>query len=172
VAGVAVVALVAVLTAVLFVWPPVNRPRPAGAILVMSGAGPRDQEGLALAREGYAPLLLVSNGLASNGLPARDRDLCGTVYYGAKVVCFIPRPYTTQGEAQFLARTAAQDHIHTVIVVTGRAQAVRARLRVDRCFHGRVLIDPVAPTGWLSGAYLVAYEWGALFKALVLQRGC
>jgi hypothetical protein len=161
-----------VLTAVLFVWPDTNQPRQADAILVMAGDGPRDQRGLALVREGYAPLLLISQGFDSKGIPRDDERLCGHDYDGARVVCFIPHPFTTQGEARYLARVAPADHIHTVIVVAGRAQTVRARLRVDRCFHGRALIDAVSPTGWFSGVHLVFYEWGALLKALVFQRGC
>jgi hypothetical protein len=170
--AVAIVVVVAVVTARLFVWPPTNALRKADAILVMSGSGPRDQRGLALAREGYAPLLLVSNGFDSDGISRSDNRFCGGLYHGVHVVCFTPRPYTTQGEARFLAKTAAQDHLHSVIVVAGRAQTVRARLRVTRCFNGRVVVDPVSPPGFVRGVYLVVYEWGALFKALVLQRSC
>jgi hypothetical protein len=169
---VGVIVLVAAVTARLFIWPPVNQAAKAGAILVMSGDGPRDEKGLELARQGYAPLLLVSNGFVSQDAPTSDQRLCGTVYYGVKVVCFIPRPYSTQGEARELAREAAEDHFHSVIVVAGRAQAVRARLRVTRCFKGRVLVVSVAPTSFFSGVRLVLYEWGALIKALVWQRGC
>jgi hypothetical protein len=170
--AVAFVVVVAVLTARLFVWPPTDSLHKADAILVMSGSGPRDQKGLALARAGYAPLLLVSNGFDSDGIPRSDSKLCGSHYYGVRVVCFLPRPYTTQGEARYLARTAVADHLHTVIVVAGRAQTVRARLRVTRCFNGQVVVDPVSPTSFARGVYLVLYEWGALLKALVLQRGC
>jgi hypothetical protein len=161
-----VLVVLAAVTARLFVWPPTNRLQKAGAILVMAGAGPRDQRGLALAREGYAPLLLVSNGLA------HSRGTCGSMYYGVRVVCFIPRPYTTQGEARFLARVAHEDDLRSVIVVAGRAQTVRARLRVQRCFHGQVMIDPVSASSLRVGVYLVFYEWGALLKALTVQRGC
>ena len=47
----------------------------------------------------------------------------------------------------------------------------RARLRMERCFAGPVYVTttPIALTSW---PYEVAYEWGAMIKALVLQRGC
>ena len=49
----------------------------------------------------------------------------------------------------------------------------RARLRIGRCFGGRVyaVTAPPAPsqTNW---PYQIAYKWGALMKALLLQRSC
>jgi uncharacterized SAM-binding protein YcdF (DUF218 family) len=161
-----VIVVLAALTARLFVWPPVNSPQKADAILVMAGDGPRVQNALALVREGYAPLLVVSGGIAY------PRGLCGSTYYGARVICFVPQPYTTQGEAEFFGRLAEKDHLDSVIVVSGRAQTVRARLRLTRCFNGKVLMDPAPASSFWSGAYLVFYEWGALLKALTLQRSC
>ena len=57
----ALVALFLVLTAVLFVWPATNAPRRSDAIVVLGGSGPRIQKGLALARAGYAPYLVISD---------------------------------------------------------------------------------------------------------------
>ena len=61
----ALLALFLVLTAVLFVWPATNAPRRSDAIVVLGGSGPRIQKGLALARAGYAPYLVISDPGAS-----------------------------------------------------------------------------------------------------------
>jgi len=47
----------------------------------------------------------------------------------------------------------------------------RARLRVERCFAGPVYVmtAPLSPSAW---PYQIAYEWGALVKALIFQRSC
>ena len=50
-------------------------------------------------------------------------------------------------------------------------QDTRARLRVGRCFAGPVYVV-TTPIGLTSWPYEIAYEWGALVKALVFQRGC
>ncbi len=56
-------------------------------------------------------------------------------------------------------------------MVPERSQATRARLLFERCTDVRILMVPVTdPTGHLL--YDIAYEWGALTKALVLVRSC
>jgi hypothetical protein len=58
-----------------------------------------------------------------------------------------------------------------VVLVTTRVQDTRARLLVGRCFGGSIyVITAPLPAG--SWPLQVAYEWGALFKALVLYRAC
>jgi len=57
-------------------------------------------------------------------------------------------------------------------VVSGTAQTLRARLRFDRCYSGTALFDLAGSdtvAGWVHDG---AYEWGALAKALTVQRGC
>jgi uncharacterized SAM-binding protein YcdF (DUF218 family) len=149
-------------TARLFVYPSLNRPSRADAIVVLGGVQGGVARGLALSRAGYAPILAVSSGAGS--CPAGAGD-------GVQVICFRPEPFTTQGEAREIRRLSARDHWRKVIVVVRRSQATRARLRVDRCYNGAILLD--APRMPLSGwAYNIAYEWGALVKALVWQRSC
>ena len=87
----ALVALFLVLTAVLFVWPATNAPRRSDAIVVLGGSGPRIQKGLALARAGYAPYLVLSD---------PGDEPCHWAIHNVKVICFDPNPSTTQGEAR------------------------------------------------------------------------
>jgi len=160
----ALVALFLVLTAVLFVWPATNAPRRSDAIVVLGGSGPRIQKGLALARAGYAPYLVLSGGF--------DRAHCPAPPPGVKVICFVPHPGTTQGEARAVAKLARANKWPQIIVVSGIPQTTRARIRFDRCYHGILLFDPASPGGLGEWIHNVIYEWGALAKAETLQRGC
>jgi hypothetical protein len=47
----------------------------------------------------------------------------------------------------------------------------RAGVIMRRCYGGSVYVV-TAPVPWPQVPYQIAYGWGALFKALVLVRGC
>jgi uncharacterized SAM-binding protein YcdF (DUF218 family) len=158
-----IIAVFLTLTAVLFVFPSTNAPRRSNAIVVLGGSGPRLQKGLALARAGYAPYLVVSGTVPSVCPPARQE---------VKVICFHPVPDTTQGEAREVANLARSHDWHQIIVVSGTPQTTRARIRFTRCYQGTLLFDPASPGSLGGWIWNVAYEWGALIKALTLQRGC
>ncbi len=158
-----VVAAFLTLTAVLFVFPATNPPARVDAVVVLGGAGDRLGRGLALVREGYAPLLLVSDHQEAPCPP-------DTRHY--QVVCFNPNPATTQGEAEEVGRLASAHHWSRLLVVSSIPQTTRARVRIDRCYHGTVLFDPVSPGGFGEWLYSLVYEWGALVKAFTLQRAC
>lgn len=151
------------LTARLFVWPDTNAPLRSDAIIVLGGGGSRIPEGLLLAKEGYAPLLVFSVNRGQSCAPS-DRDY--------RTICFIPNPASTRGEAREIAQLSRQFHLHRVILVVSTPQATRARLRVGRCYRGQVLVVGVSAGNPFDWAYALAYEWGALTKALVLQTGC
>jgi hypothetical protein len=164
--GALVLALWGSLTAVLFVWPsldPIKGAR-ADAILVMGGPGPRLQVGLQLAKEHAAPVMLVS--VANVRWNCRDLEIPGV-----RVECFRPDPFSTQGEARYAASQARLHGWRSLIVVSSVPQSTRARLRVQRCFHGTVKVVAARPS-LASWVYGVIYEWGALTKALVWQRSC
>jgi uncharacterized SAM-binding protein YcdF (DUF218 family) len=151
-------------TARLFVWPDLNTPTHADAIVVLGGAGNRIGAGFTLAREGFAPLLVFSLG---------PYQPCPRSEGGHTTIrCFHANPLSTRGEARAIAGMASQLHLHRVILVVSTPQATRARLRVGRCFSGQILVTAVNPGGPLHWVEALAYEWGALFKALVLQPSC
>ena len=163
--GVGVVLFLAA-SARLFVWPPTDRPVRADAVVALGGdpGQLRAQQAIALARAGYAPVALVSLGGAVEAP-------CPHPVPGVRIECFRADPLDTRGEAEYVGRVAARNHWTTLLLVPGTTQATRARMLFERCTSARLVVVP------RSGAtsrlpYAVAYEWGALAKALLLQRRC
>jgi hypothetical protein len=159
----ALVLAFAVATARLFVLPHQDQPAPVDAIVMFAGSPGRLERAVALARAGYAPVLAVST-------PTAD-DPCPEGISGVEVICFAPDPLTTRGESRWLAAAAAQRGWHSVIVITVISQSTRARLRLSRCYAGEARMISVPPP-WFMWPYMIAYEWAAMGKALVLQRSC
>ncbi|MCM3883643.1 YdcF family protein [Frankia sp. R82] len=162
VAGVLVIGF-ALATVRLFVLPHRDAPARADAIVMFAGSPGRLERAVALARTGYAPVLAVST-------PTAD-DPCPRGLTGVEVICFAPRPLTTRGESRWLAAAAAQRGWHSVLVITATTQTTRARLRLGRCYHGDARMIGVSPPRGMW-PYMIAYEWAAMGKALLLQRGC
>jgi hypothetical protein len=162
-----VVACFGLASARLFVWPATGMPAHVDAIVVLGGQGDRLGKGLALARQGRTPVLVVSRGLPAP-VPA---SVCAPRSQSFTVICFQPEPGTTQGEAEFVGHLAKQYGWHSVALVTTPDQDTRARIRFGRCFAGHLYVV-TAPLPASSWPYEIVYQWGALFKALTLQRGC
>jgi hypothetical protein len=152
-------------TARLFIWPAQGMPPRVSAIVMLDGPGSALDVAVRMAAQHRAPYLVVSQ-----GTPA-SRDPCPRQVRGVTLICFNPVPATTRGEAQFVGRLAGKYHWQSIAVVTITPQASRARLRVQRCFAGQVY-SVTAPLTRSSWPYQIAYEWAALMKALVVQRGC
>jgi len=153
----------AVATAVLFVWPSTDQPRPADAIVVLGGDGARLATGVALVREGIAPTLAVSVGSLY--------DPCFRQHEPFTLICFRAQPLTTQGEARWLAAAAKAMGWHNVLVVVSKPQATRARVRIRRCYRGNLQVVAVH-VGVRRTLADAVYEWAALLKAETVQRGC
>jgi hypothetical protein len=160
-----------VMTAILFVYPDLNPPERSDAIVVLGGHGsPAFEKGVALAKQGYAPQLVLS---------LQNWQSCGPyqAYLAVhlskvKVNCFKSNPQTTQGEARAIETFAKHYHWSRIIVVVPTTQASRARLRIGRCYSGQVLEVAFSPQGIGEWLKQFAYEWGAMFKAVVLQPSC
>jgi uncharacterized SAM-binding protein YcdF (DUF218 family) len=152
-------------TARLFVWPDRGLPPTVSAIVSLDVPYGAVNVAIRLAEQHRAPYLVVSLGRpqSSYGCPAPVA--------GVRLICFNPNPATTQGEAEYVGRLARRYHWRSVGVVTITPQDTRARLRMSRCFDGPVYVrtTPIPGGAW---PHQLAYEWGALFKALVLQRSC
>jgi uncharacterized SAM-binding protein YcdF (DUF218 family) len=152
-------------TARLFVWPAQGMPSRVDAIVMLDGPGQALHVAVRLAEQHRAPFLVVSQGRPI------AHDPCPRPEPGVTLICFHPVPATTQGEAEFVGRLASKYHWRAIAVVAVVPQASRARLRVERCFPGQVYVV-TAPIRLKSWPYQIGYEWAALAKALVVQRGC
>jgi hypothetical protein len=161
---VAFVMLVAA-TAWLLVWPAQGMPSRVSAIVMLAGPGDRMPVALQLAGEHRGQVLVVSRGSHGYGSP------CPPPPSGLRLICFDPNPADTRGEAEFVGRLAKRYGWHSLVLVTSRPQATRARLLMERCFGGSVYVvtAPLPAGGW---PYQIAYGWGALLKALVVTRAC
>jgi hypothetical protein len=164
-AAVALVVAFCLVTARLFVWPAQGMPARVSAIVMLAGPGDRLPLALQLARSHRAPVLVVSQGQHGYGGP------CPSPTPGVTLICFDPDPGNTRGEAEFVGRLAKRYHWNSIVVVTAREQDTRARIVMARCFGGSIyaIAASLPLTRW---PYQIAYEWGALFKALVLYRSC
>jgi len=154
-------------TARLFVWPERGMPARVDAIVMLDGPGNRLPTALSLAWAHRAPVAVISRG---SPYWARG-SACAPAIPGVRVICFAPDPATTQGEAEVAGRLARRYHWHSIALVTTTPQDTRARLRMSRCFPGRIYVM-TAPLPAYEWPYALAYEWGATIKALLLQRSC
>jgi uncharacterized SAM-binding protein YcdF (DUF218 family) len=154
-----------VTTARILVWPAQGMASSVSAIVMLAGPGDRLAVALQLAREHRAPVLVVSQGWKGYG------GSCAPMTRGVKVICFEPNPGNTRGEAEFAGRLAKQYHWRSVVLVTTREQDTRARIIMRRCFSGSIYVVTAA-LPWYAWPYQILYGWGALLKALVLQRAC
>lgn len=162
---VAVLVAFCAVTARLLVWPAQGMPARVSAIVMLAGPGNRLPVALQLARQRRAPVLVVS--LGSHGYSGP----CPSPVPGVRLICFDPDPGTTQGEAETLGRLARKYRWTSVVVVATRPQDTRARMLVKRCFGGSTYVV-TAPLPLSSWPYQIAYGWGALLKALVVDRAC
>jgi DUF218 domain len=138
-------------TVLLFIWP-----RTDGVARLPAG--------LRLMREHVARVLVLGT--------APKSPLChGAAPY--EVVCFQPKPFSTRGEARFVAALAARRGWHRLELVTSRWHVTRARLLLRRCYHGRVRVVGAKPRDDLPQLTEdIVHEWGGLVYALTLARGC
>ena len=103
-------------------------------VIELAGPGDdgRDARAIQLANEGRTDYLVQSTKVGDTHCLPAPQDV--------KLLCFHPDPATTRGEAQWIGREAAQRHWKSVILVTTPDQAYRAKLRVGRCFPGKVYV--------------------------------
>ncbi len=155
----------------LFVWQPTDRAVHANAVVVLSGGGNlRLDPALALMRKHVAPLLVIS-GAGLDPRYKKARALCSHHPGAFRILCFDPKPYSTQGEAREIARLASARGWTQVDVVTSRYHVFRARMLIRRCYHrGLAMIGTHYKLTHLVPEILT--EWGKLLYQVTVQRGC
>ncbi|WP_460699899.1 YdcF family protein [Nocardia thraciensis] len=147
----------------VYVRPRVDEPARADAILVLGGAHDgREELGLRLAREGYAPVVVFSDPYEHS--PRMNRICHGG--YSFRVECFDPEPRTTRGEGRELAARARAEGWQRVIVVTWTPHISRARYVLGQCWGGDILlVDARPPISVGRWAYNFAYQSAGYVKA-------
>jgi uncharacterized SAM-binding protein YcdF (DUF218 family) len=161
-----VVVLFPLATVRLFIWPPTDSPTKADAVVALGGdAGQlRAKKAISLVQAGYAPVAVISLG----GVKAVP---CPKPAHHVSIICFRADPLDTRGEAEFVSGLVARRHWTRIIVVSERSQATRARMLFKRCTPIDLVMDPVQDPS-TNLPFAVVYEWGALGKALLLDRTC
>lgn len=150
----------------MFVWPETDAPpRRSDAVVVLSGGrGHRLAEGRRLIAQGVSDTLVISD--VDDGWAEANR-LCDS----GRAICFTPDPYSTQGEARWIAQEATERGWESVVVVTSTYHVRRARVIVERCFDGDLAVVGARPP--LENRVIgVAWEWPKSVYYLTLNRGC
>jgi uncharacterized SAM-binding protein YcdF (DUF218 family) len=139
----------------------------ADAIVVLSGSKSRLPLGVRLMRDHDGRLLVVSR----NDLPSRlEQDACAQ-RLPFRTLCVRADPFSTQGEARLIGRLAHARGWHTVDVVTSQFHVFRARLIIERCYHGRlVMVGAPNPAGIDLVRSLVLEPLKLVYHEL--RRGC
>ncbi|MEX3509032.1 YdcF family protein [Kocuria carniphila] len=158
--------------------PRTDEPAMSDALLVL---GPPDTQRMATAQglmeRGIAPVLVIATPDAQPYDPPalvqyyEDKDFC-TPRTDYEVICFQPNPSTTQGEAMRLRDLAAERGWDTVTAVTFKQHVPRARMILERCYHGELRMSATdyefAPLRTLRQ---YVYQSGGYVKAW-LTPGC
>lgn len=147
----------------------------ADAIVVLGGEHDgREAYGLQLAREGWAPTVVLSNPyLPDDEVMQRacqpQRDI--------EVICFRPSVLTTRGEAMGVRAMAEERSWRKIIVLSWRYHLPRARLVFRQCYsddpNSTVMsaVPRVYNFSLLQWDVVYAYQFAGFAKA-VLQGDC
>ncbi|MDV6275296.1 YdcF family protein [Rhodococcus erythropolis] len=127
----------------VYVSPKIDAPRSADAIVVLGGAHDgREEVGIELMIDGYAPRLIFSNPYGDND--KKMRSICEGSF-DFPVDCFVPSPSTTEGEGFEIERMANANGWKTVIVVTFVPHISRARHIISQCYQGELVMVASRP---------------------------
>lgn len=172
--------VVGVLVALLLVWillcvryvahPVTDQFKRVDALYVLGPSWERMPQALELAESGATDTIISTITINWDG-DVVEEDYCDTEGE-VEVICVLPDPYTTHGEALVLDRMAREEGWDHVAVMTMRPHVSRARLWMDRCVDIPVDVweheQPLTAGEWL---YQFVYQTGAWVKAQVF-RGC
>ncbi|MFE7801294.1 YdcF family protein [Nocardia sp. NPDC057440] len=154
----------------VYIHPQTDPLRKADAIVVLGGtAYERFDVGLDLARRGYAPQLLISRSTGIND-HAMDKYCAGR--FDFQVDCFVPDPWTTDGEAREIRRRAQLFGWRHIIVVTYTPHVSRARYIVSKCFGGELtMVASPSDSGVKFWTWMYVRQSAGYLRAF-LSRGC
>jgi len=147
----------------------VQHPTAADAIVVLGPATTsRTDAAVALMRQGLAHTLVISNAWTHQ----RASQLCDDPPTGWTLICFLPAPDTTRGEAEYVRGVARAHGWTSIIAVTSMYHISRASLILKRCLSGQLQMvaarESINPAQWL---FQYAYQSGAYLRA-ALHTDC
>jgi hypothetical protein len=147
----------------VYVDPAVDRPTHADAIVVLGGSEDnRDDLGLELAEDGYAPELVYSD---PYGSADRLSEICRDGRSDVAVECFLPEPGTTRGEAREIRDRAQREGWKSVVVVTSTPHISRARYIIGKCWDGDVSYVPST-----TDRYVFEWAWEYVYQTAGYAR--
>ncbi|MFQ6398606.1 YdcF family protein [Nocardia sp. KC 131] len=154
----------------VYIHPQTDPLRKADAIVVLGGtAYERFDMGLDLAERGYAPQLLISRSTGINDA-AMDKYCAGR--FDFTVSCFVPDPWTTDGEAQEIRRRTELYGWRHIIVVTYTPHVSRARYIVSKCFDGELtMVASPSDSGVKFWTWMYIRQSAGYIRAF-FSRGC
>jgi uncharacterized SAM-binding protein YcdF (DUF218 family) len=161
------IAFVAPLAAIylLFLSPPTTVPEQVDAVVMLAGGqGERLETAVDLAERGTAPVLVLSHGPST---------LCG----GGRpfeVVCFVPEPGTTVGEAREIGQLVAQHGWQDIAVVTSTHHVARSRTVVGQCTEADVHMVDAGSAEFTreQRGRIILHEFTGLVAALTVEPAC
>lgn len=158
------------LTVRLFLWPAVDNPLRADAVVVLAGGrGERIALGMRLMRERVAPALVL---IGEQTEPEAD-ELCRGGQPPFELVCLPRGPRSTRTEARAVARLASDRQWRSLVLVTSNYHVTRSRMIHDRCFPGDLdVVGATPPLGFVSLVPLITKEWAALVHTAIVDRDC
>ena len=162
-----VVVLLGAVAVYLFGTHRTDKPIKADAVVVLAGTIQRLPVGVALVRQGYAPLLVVS---LSRPKSHQQAAICDHKQ-PYRVLCFRASPFETRGEARAIGRFARARHWTRVDVVTSYFHIPRARVLIQRCYHGELRMVG-APESRLHLPLDIVKESGKLLYQELIARSC
>lgn len=147
----------------------------ADAIVVLGGEHDgREDYGLQLARDGWAPTVVLSN-----PYPAGDAVMqrACRARPDVEVICVRPRLLTTRGEAMVVRTMASERAWQKIIVVSWRYHLPRARMVFRQCYSEQrdATVMAAVPRDYrfspLQWDVVYAYQFAGFAKA-ILQGDC
>jgi uncharacterized SAM-binding protein YcdF (DUF218 family) len=133
--------------------------------VLSGGRGHRLAEGRRLIEQGISDTLVISDGFDPGWVEA------GRLCKNGRAICFTPDPYSTRGEARWIAQEARERGWDSLVVVTSTYHVRRTRMIVGSCFDGELAVVGARPP--LGNRSIgVAWEWPKSAYYLTLNRGC
>lgn len=139
----------------------------ADAVVMLGGASKeRLPEALKLRDELGAPVLVLSN-TDTKGNATAD-SYCDAHSLDPSVICFLPVPMDTRGEADAIGLMASEHGWKSIVVVTSKYHVARSERLLNQCTPSHVQMaatDPeLSPTQWLRRFVI---ETGGLFTVFL-----